>query len=491
MRDEARNTASHQSSLGWPSGDAKLRQRPVTFVSAGVIEPLKDERSADEPSDPIVVEESPEDVIDAVVTASSEVDNSGKDTETIDLIQLETAIQTVEEETVITEISVQEHLIGTTETAESQGSDSKELFFFDLGDDQPMADLPIPPPKIPSPRSSFAGSDSSEEVILFRGRTANAQGPARRHEASLPSVITAPSKVSGGSKHEATGVTSNKPVARKSTSPSQFCRKRSKSRRNRSRAPKSTKDEEEDAILADYIANMAADSDDDFVGRLQAFSGQRDLGGDEGAVNFGSGDEKSPRGDDWLGNGGVESVKSGSSDAEEEDFRSGDNEDMDAEMDDEAIARLLAKQEELGMGGDDLLLFTSSFAQTGSRKAQGKRPAKATYCPASATQVADAFDNLDLADWSHLTGQTRKRRSKQPPNFNVSDSEIEAALKTAWSRDRERKKNRKLEREALRAEGLLGKNANPDDLRVKYPSGMKLDDMKAELTAFLLSSAER
>jgi hypothetical protein len=493
MRDEARNTASHQSSLGWPSGDAKLRQRPVTFVSAGVIEPLKDEKASDGPSDPNVAEESPEDAIDAVVTASSEACNAGKlGTETVDVIQVETATQTVEEETVIVELPVEKQLVGdASPPSEVPGSESKELFFFDLGDDQPMANLSIPPPKIPSPRSSFGESDSSEEVILFRGRTANAQGPARKDDVLRPSVMAVSSKASVDLKHEAPTVPSNRPVSQTTTSPSQLRRKRSRSRRNRSQAPKPRKDEEEEAILADYIANMAADSDSDFIGTLQAFSGQRDLGGDDGAVNFGSGDEKSPEGNDWLGNGGAESVKSDSSDAEEDDFLSGDDEDMDAEMDDETVARLLAKQEELGMEGDDLLLFTSSFAQTGSRKSKGKRPANTAYGPASATQVADAFDNLDLADWSHLTGQTRKRRSKQPPNFNVSDSEIEAALKTAWSRDRERKKGRKLEREALRAEGLLGKHANPDDLRVKYPSGMKLDDMKAELTSFLLSSAER
>jgi hypothetical protein len=141
------------------------------------------------------------------------------------------------------------------------------------------------------------------------------------------------------------------------------------------------------------------------------------------------------------------------------------------------------------MGGDDLAIFSSSFAQTGSRKKAGA--GRALQGRASASQVADAFDNLDLADWSHLTGQSRKRRSKQPPIFNVDDSELESTMNTAWARDRERKKSRKLEREALRAEGLLDKNADPDDLRVKYRTGMKLDDVKTELTAFLLGSGER
>ena len=535
MRDEARNTASHQSS--WLSGDASFRRRPVVFVSAGFVEPLKDINPPDEPSVSQTDDQSLEAVVEAVV-ATAEVETFRDPvTETTDVMEVEStveavketvgavedavetvedaaeaveeAVETVEqavdtveeavhtvEEAVIVELPAQEEVVSNADQpTEARGSEPKELFFFDLGEDEPSGYPSMPPPKIPSPRSSFGGSDSSEEVILFRGRTANTQDPVRRNDLSRPSVATPRSEEPSENKLEASATVPDKPVSRNRTSPPGPRGKRSRSRRsrrNRSQAPKVVEDDEEDAILADYIANMAANSDDDLIGnQLQSLSARRDLGGDHDAVNFGSGDEKSPLGDDFLGNQGGESAGSGSSDDEGDDSVNGDDEDMDADLGDEALAQLFAKQEELGMDSDDLLLFASSFAQTGSRKAQGKRPAKAMGGPTSAAQVADALDNLDLADWGHLTGQTRKRRSKQPPNFNASDSEIEAALKSAWGRDRDRKKNRKQEREALRAEGLLGKDANPDDMRVKYPSGMKLDDMKAELTAFLLGSAER
>jgi hypothetical protein len=249
--------------------------------------------------------------------------------------------------------------------------------------------------------------------------------------------------------------------------------------------------------LADYIANMAADSDDGLIGsQFQVSSGYRDLGGDHQAVNFGFEEQTSPRSDESSDEESEESAATGTSDAERDASSDGEEDNgMDVDMDDEALARRLAQQG-LSFGDDDLGGFPSSFTRTETRKARGKRPVnggstQAVTGRASAAQVADAFDNLDLADWGQLNIPSRKRRSKQPPNFNVSDSEIEAALRTAWQRDRERKKSRKLEREALRAEGLLGKNANPDDLRVKYPSGMKLDDIKAELTSFLLSSAPR
>ncbi len=485
MRDEARNTASHQSS--WPAGDANFRRRPVIFVSAGFVEPLKDINPPSKPSEPKATDEPPAGAVEATanITEAADVGNSmNPGPGTVDDMEVETALEIVDQETLVVELPVQEEDFGNADQLpEARDSDSKELFFFDLGDDDQLAVGPsIPPPKIPSPRSSFGGSDSSEEVILFRGRAANTQGPGRR---TRPSVAAALLDAPVESKSRTTSAASDNLDSRNLTAPSHS--KRSRSRRNRSKARKAMEDDEEDAILADYIANMATDSDGDLVSQLQAFSGRRDLGGDDDAVNFGSGDEKSPQGDDFMNNEEAESVGSDSSDTEGDD----DDEDMDADLGDEVLAQLYAKQAELGMEGDDLLLFSSSFAQTGSRKVRGKRAAKAAAGPASASQVADAFDNLDLADWGHLTGQTRKRRSKQPPTFNVSDSELEAALRTSWNRDRERKKGRKLERETLRAGGLLGKGANPDDMRVKYPAGMKLDDMKAELTSFLLDSTER
>jgi len=497
MRDEAKHTASHQSFSAWPSGDAKLRQKPVTFVSAGVIEPLKEEKLSDDTPNPDMSEEFPGDAVEVVGDTTEAANAENIATETI---QIETTVETVEQEDLTAKLPGQP-VGGLDQPAISEVSETKELFFFDLAENEPIVDPSIPPPKIPSPRSSSAGSDSSDEVILFRGRTANGRGAAPRHEGRPLSAAINASQKSTERHSEATISGSKKPGSQNPTPATQLLRKRSRSRRGRSQALKAVKnedgDEDEDAILADYIANMAADSDGDLVAsNFLSLSGHRDLGGDDNAVNFGFTNEKSPKGDDTLDEG-EESMESGVSDEDVDGFMNReDNQDMDADMDDETLARLLAKQEELGMGDDDLLLFTSSFAKAGTRKAQGKRPANAGSSrglrePASANQVADAFDNLDLADWGHLTGQIRKRRSKQPPNFNVSDSEIETALRTAWQRDRERKKSRKLERETLRSEGLLDKNANPDDLRVKYLSGMKLDDIKRELTSFLVSSTER
>lgn len=513
MRDEARNTASHQSSLAWSSGDAKLRQKPVTFVSAGVIEPLKDLQPPDSPKTAVVEEAENSDAeepdgnseVDILRSLAEAIKIAGPDTtteaveETIFITDQENIV--IEEESIITQgntVTEMEKVITEKEeivterggqAIEVQESETKALFFFDLeGNDTTMHGAIPPPPKIPFPRSSFGGSDSSEEVILFRGRSANTRTPVQRNASARPSPPLAPATVEV--KSEAPTGPISEPLPQNTAPSVKSSRKRSKSHRRSSRLPMPSEKEEddEDEILADYIANMAENPEDDFIS--QALARYRDLGGDDDAVNFGSEDDAQlPEPDqflDLMDREVVQEEESISSESEkgEDSTNEDDDQDMDADMDDETLARLLAKQEELGIGGDELVL-SSSFANVGRKKRQGKYPRALV----SASQAADAFDDLD--HWGDHFLQPRKRKSKQPPNFNVSDSEIEAVLRNAWQRDRVRKKNRKMEREALRAEGLLDKNADPDDLRVKYREGMKLDDIKSELTSFLLGSAER
>ncbi|KAK4237228.1 hypothetical protein C8A03DRAFT_44913 [Achaetomium macrosporum] len=495
MRDEARNTASHHSS-SWNSGDAKLRLKPVTFVSTGFAEALKEEDVSVEPSDPDTVEDTVDDATNLIGESAGVKDAESHETEVVDVIKVEASIENVVQEHSTVDLAVEEQLVGDGEdSVAAQGNEASSLFFFDLGEDGPVLDTPLPPPRIPSPESASGESASSEDVILFRGRSANIQGVSRRNEAPEPSAPVAPQETPLEREREARAA-SSQPGSQRVASPVRSLQERPRSRRRRLEAPKAMTDDEDD-ILADYIANMAADSDDGFIrSQFQVSSGYRDLGGDNEAVNFGFGEENSPRWGESSDDESGESAGPGISDAERDASSVRDEDDeMDADMDDETLARRLAHQE-LGIGNDRLDVLSSSFTRTETRKARGTHPvngglSQAVTGRASAARVADALDNLELADWGQLSMQSRKRRSKQPPTFNVSDSEIEAALRTAWQRDRERKKNRKLEREALRAEGLLGKNANPDDLRVKYPAGMKLDDIKTELTLFLLGSAPR
>jgi hypothetical protein len=61
-------------------------------------------------------------------------------------------------------------------------------------------------------------------------------------------------------------------------------------------------------------------------------------------------------------------------------------------------------------------------------------------------------------------------------------------MQAAWENDRVKKKERKQERERLRAQGLLGSNNGKVDLKQKYKEGMNMEAIKNEIKRFLISS---
>lgn len=176
-------------------------------------------------------------------------------------------------------------------------------------------------------------------------------------------------------------------------------------------------------------------------------------------------------------------------------------------MSDEQIARLLAKQEELGMGSDQLLLFNddddddgddddlpSRFPSTfkpvmlSSKKSPGSRDSAKRprgEFP-SATMVADAYDGFDVMDFDRpsLKKKPKGRKGKFVPDN--SDSEFEASMGIAWENDRMKKKERKQEREKLRAMGLLGNKNGKPDLKQKYKEGMGIESIREEIKDFLM-----
>jgi hypothetical protein len=163
-------------------------------------------------------------------------------------------------------------------------------------------------------------------------------------------------------------------------------------------------------------------------------------------------------------------------------------------MADAEIARLLAKQEELGMGSDELMIFDGltgapdnedSFMPRPSRrmKPASKRPQG--EIPA-ASLLADAYDGFDVMDFERpsLKRKPKGRRGKLP--FDISDSELELSRQAAWDNDRMKKKERKEERESLRLQGLLGRNGKKPDLKAKYKEGMGIHAVKDEIKMFLM-----
>ncbi len=196
-------------------------------------------------------------------------------------------------------------------------------------------------------------------------------------------------------------------------------------------------------------------------------------------------------------------------DKEDED---GLEERRKARMTDEQVARLLSKQEELGLGSDDLMLFDGDDVGTDSqeelqldglweRAVTHRAPSrsKRTKLPRcsfpSATAFADVLDRdpyngFDVMDQQRPSLRKRPKGRHGKLSLELSDQELKQSIHTAWEKDRTKKKMRKQEREDLRAQGLLG-NKNKPDLKAKYPEGISMTEVKKEIRNFLLSSMER
>ena len=181
-----------------------------------------------------------------------------------------------------------------------------------------------------------------------------------------------------------------------------------------------------------------------------------------------------------------------------------------SEIDDIAdadMARKLAKQEELGLGSAEVLLYDGQedvlegeaeeredldivflreqarrFAGLG-RQQKGSRKAHTTM-PDVDVHIDD-YGDFDVLGTNQSSLQPRKKK-REVPDFNLSDSELEGKLMLAWEQDRSRKRIHKQHRESLRAQGLLGKNGTVD-MKAKYPDGMTRDQITDELKNFLVS----
>ena len=184
-----------------------------------------------------------------------------------------------------------------------------------------------------------------------------------------------------------------------------------------------------------------------------------------------------------------------------------------ARMTDEQMARLLSKQEDLGMGSDDLVLFEGDegdvlaesstkglIGACSTKRVELKSNERASWPFSSAAALAqamkdDPFGSFDVMDLDRLSLRRRLKGRHGHPALELSDSELEQNLRTAWENDRSKKKARKEEREELRSRGLLrfkNKNNNKTNpsLTSKYPSGMSIGQIKDEMKTFLSSRAE-
>jgi hypothetical protein len=205
----------------------------------------------------------------------------------------------------------------------------------------------------------------------------------------------------------------------------------------------------------------------------------------------------------------LESSGSDSSDDEDDEEEEEEEEDDDEELDDETIARVLQKQEELGLGSDEMLLYggdeffrdpigTKSifgYSSRSNRKRQGRARGHRDPTFPSASAMADAlamdpYGGFDIMDTERPSLKPKKkgRRGQMPPE--LEDSDLNEQMQNAWEADRAKKRLKKAEREELRQQGLLGRKGKGANLKVKYSGGITMDDVVEEIREFLLGDRQ-
>ncbi|ETN45569.1 uncharacterized protein HMPREF1541_09401 [Cyphellophora europaea CBS 101466] len=183
-------------------------------------------------------------------------------------------------------------------------------------------------------------------------------------------------------------------------------------------------------------------------------------------------------------------------------------------MSDEQIARALAKQEELGMGGDHLMLFDGkeaedmddddeddmnldefmngddfipfSLSKHTSNRGRSKRNNRGRANFPSASAFADALDQdpyggFDIMDFDRpsLRPKRKGRKSDYPYDLEDLDEELAEQLMNTWTKDREKKAARK--REKMEAQQAL---------QLDSAEGSDPAVIKARIRQFLVSEAD-
>ncbi|OTA03404.1 hypothetical protein A9Z42_0038760 [Trichoderma parareesei] len=296
-----------------------------------------------------------------------------------------------------------------------------------------------PVPTEATPEESIEGhpetdnTGSSDEVIVFKGRNAmkaKTQGP-NITLTTIETEIRAVEKQISAASEESPRRLPIRPAKGDDDDSDHLLwptRKRGKARGRRNRG----KGSEEDAMLADYIANMRENG--------EMFEG---LGDD---------DEEEESSEDGEG---LPSATAGPKAVDDDDEDDDDTDDDDAIHPDVYDGLLDASPSELE--DDDIL---------------------------------EEHNEFDVMDWERPSVRRRKGKGGRLP-FSTEglDSDTEEALRTAYNNDRHKKAERKKEREELRAMGLLGKRGQVD-LRAKYSTGITMSQVVEEVKAFLAGSQE-
>lgn len=516
MRDAARNAGRHNSWRPYASS-TKLRYSRINFVSGGsmvldesrITSPIVQTSKPEQP--PAADPENPKPVAEETAPVAENVEPIAESTES--------AAETKEAISQSTELAPEktEPVAQESNTPNTEG----ELFFIDTQGDETVVTNIGSPPVIPQRSRSM--SDSSEDEVVFTGRRFY-----QRSNLSVPVVTTViEDDVSFAAGKDITRTSTVKPPDR-AASPRKSGVEELKGPPGEERRPQipmdsAIFDDDEAAILADYIANM--DNSDDSASEDDSMqvdglnlsadqeSGREDTTSppDESQWRIGhifsrrkkhatveylvTREGESPELARWVRR---ESLTMAGAKAKVEAF------EQEFAADTRSASSALAIDDDLSLDSpldelsddseesqtvDDLLQRLQQYQSSRKRDKKGRR-FRNTF--PSATAFADALEDdpymaFDIMDFDRPSLKKKKKGRRQALNFELSDSELEMQLQQAWENDRMKKKARKQEREMLRAQGLLGRKTK----EAKDAAGMSADEIKSEVRKFLLSSAER
>lgn len=277
-----------------------------------------------------------------------------------------------------------------------------------------------------------------------------------------------------------------------------------------------------DAAMDDYMQNVQQfDTEQGMEATIPHSFAHRELDLEAGDHNDWKGDmsEMQEQEGGWNADSlqGLDGLSTSSDviDDDESSTSEDDDEDMDDEnmaIDDERLARILQKQEELGLSSDEALLYgdddfldhrmDAAVSSSGFDRPQKKRQnrvrgsgrhSQPTF--PSASIMADVLDmdpynGFDIMDTERPSLRPRKkgRRGQMPPELEGSD--LNEQLQATWEADRSTKRIRKAEREEMRKQGLLGRKGKAPDLSVKYQNGVTMPDIVEQIRDFLISDMQ-
>lgn len=137
--------------------------------------------------------------------------------------------------------------------------------------------------------------------------------------------------------------------------------------------------------------------------------------------------------------------------------------------------------------------FPASLAKTTGEETAMQSDGSAITRTALSQSLIDLVgapgSNFDVMDRSRPSLQLRSKKGALAMPPHLSDAEFQESMTEALETDRQKKKARKGEREALRKQGLLGKSK--PDLKEKYEDGMNLDQIKQEFIQFCKSPHQK